>query len=128
MTKYYLGIDWGEKKSGLAIADNEVRIASPLEEVETRDLVKTIEGLNEGYSFSKVILGSISQGKINSNKNKTKSLKEALEKKGFDVASEEESFSTRLAQQNLSETQEKGISKKDNAESARIILQSWIDN
>ncbi len=42
--KIYLGIDWGEKRIGLALADEEIGIASPFKTVSSlAELVKVIE-------------------------------------------------------------------------------------
>jgi putative holliday junction resolvase len=32
-TKIYLGVDWGEKRIGLALADNEIKLATPFKTV-----------------------------------------------------------------------------------------------
>jgi putative Holliday junction resolvase len=43
-TKKYLGIDWGEKRIGLATADGETNLALPLETVETlADVLKVMK-------------------------------------------------------------------------------------
>jgi len=34
LTKIYLGVDWGEKRIGLALADSETKIATPFKTVE----------------------------------------------------------------------------------------------
>ncbi|MFH0955657.1 MAG: Holliday junction resolvase RuvX [Candidatus Falkowbacteria bacterium] len=40
----YLGIDWGEKRIGLALADSETKIATPFKTVENVDeVVRTVE-------------------------------------------------------------------------------------
>jgi len=36
----YIGIDWGEKRIGLALADSEVKIATPFKTVKNIDEVK----------------------------------------------------------------------------------------
>jgi len=38
-TKIYLGVDWGEKRIGLALADSETRLATPFKTVENVDEV-----------------------------------------------------------------------------------------
>lgn len=124
--RYYLGIDWGAKKTGLAIADNETKIATGFVEVESEKLLRRIKRLNEEYNFSQVIIGRASHQAFREEKN-IEVLARDLVKLGFTVELEEEFFSTKLAQQNLAQTQKKGISKIDNIEAARIILQSWMD-
>ena len=39
LTKIYLGIDWGEKRIGLALADSETKLATPFKTVENYDEV-----------------------------------------------------------------------------------------
>ncbi|MDP2736456.1 MAG: RuvX/YqgF family protein, partial [bacterium] len=36
-TKIYLGVDWGEKRIGLALADGETKMATPFKTVENVD-------------------------------------------------------------------------------------------
>jgi len=122
----FLCVDWGASRCGLAVADSETRIATGVEEVETNKLIERIKQLNEERIFSKVIVGKASHGGFG-DEEKTRSLEEALEKLDLQVEFEEEFFSTKQAQQNLAETGKRGISKNDNVESARIILQSWLD-
>ena len=40
--KIYLGIDWGEKRIGLSLADSETKIATPFKTVENVDDVARI--------------------------------------------------------------------------------------
>ncbi len=51
-----------------------------------------------------------------------------IKKIGREVFLAEEMLSTKMAQQNLLEGGRKMVSKKDNGESAKIILQGWLDN
>ncbi len=39
LTKIYLGVDWGEKRIGLALADSETKLATPFKTVENVDEV-----------------------------------------------------------------------------------------
>ena len=52
--KKYLGIDWGEKRIGLALADNEIKIAVPYKVVGTLD--KIIQVIEE-EKVDKIIIG-----------------------------------------------------------------------
>jgi putative holliday junction resolvase len=52
--KIYLGVDWGEKRIGLALGDNETKIATPFKTVSSiQELAKT--AIEEGVDV--VILG-----------------------------------------------------------------------
>ncbi len=133
-TKYYLGIDWGLNKTGLAIADNELRIATVLSEVKTSELVSEIEKLKLEYDLDKIIFGGLEFGdnfesandrEIDIQKEKCLEELKALRVK-IEIA--EEMLSTKIAQQNLLESGKKKVSKQDNGEAAKIILQGWLDN
>ncbi|MEA1926469.1 MAG: Holliday junction resolvase RuvX [Patescibacteria group bacterium] len=127
-TQYILGIDWGMKKCGIAIADDETRIATAKKECGATTLFELVDSINKRYPLSAIIIGS---SKLNVNDRNLKHIKKVIEqftKNGFSVHEEEEMFSTLLAQRNLAEADKKNISKNDNAESARVILQSWLDN
>jgi RNase H-fold protein (predicted Holliday junction resolvase) len=126
---YYLGIDWGKSLCGFAIADGETRIASAYCEVETAKVFEKIEKLREEIPFEKIIIGKTgTQGEqFTANEKVIDDFVEQLRERKFEVEFEEEFFSTKVAQFNLAEFRNKGISKNDNAESARIVLQGWLD-
>ena len=52
--KNYLGIDWGEKRIGLALGDDEVKIASPFK--TTENIIDIIKVIKE-YEIDKIVLG-----------------------------------------------------------------------
>ena len=131
---YYIGIDWGLNRTGLAIADDELKIATVLGEVETNNLIEKIKELQLEYDFSKIVFGNLSQSEqfagkenniIKEQKNK---LLIKIKDLGVKVILAEEMLSTKMAQQNLLESGRKMVSKRDNGESAKIILQGWLDS
>ena len=124
--QYYLGVDWGEARTGLAIADSETRIATGLEEVPSNELEGKIVAFSQKQEIAKIIVGVATHGGFHGKKTFNMFV-EKLKSLNFDVELQEEFFSTKMAQQNLAQTGQKGISKMDNVESARIILQSWMD-
>ncbi len=117
---YFLGIDWGKSKTGLALADGENRIAVPLKEVDTDDLIDEIKKILVDNLIDKIVFG------LNESSAKARAIDE-MKSEGWDVIFENEDFSTLMAQKNIKEFREKNITKQDNAEAARIILQSWLD-
>lgn len=119
--KYFLGIDWGESKTGLALADSENLIATAFREVDTENLIDEIKKLSDGYEFEKIIFG-VSDTSVD-----VKEIDE-IRNLGLSVVFENEDFSTLMAQKNIQEFRGKNITKNDNAEAARIILQGWLDN
>ena len=50
----YLGIDWGEKRIGLALADNEIKVAVPHKVVGTLDKITQVI---EEEKVDKIIIG-----------------------------------------------------------------------
>ncbi len=126
---YYLGVDWGKVLCGVAVADNETRIANAYCEVATKSFFSKLEELKKELDFKKIIIGKTSAGdeQFTANNVAIDDFTESLEERGFEVEAEEEFFSTKVAQMNLSEVRNRGISKNDNAESARVILQGWLD-
>lgn len=136
---YYLGIDWGMNRLGLAIADSELGIATVLEDVPTSESINKIRELKKEYIFDKFIFGGLAleskfyEKKIENISSgddirniKNKYLKE-LKGLEIDVVIAEEMLSTKMAQRNLLESGKKRVSKKDNGEAAKIILQGWLD-
>ncbi len=129
--KNYLGIDWGVSKVGIALADGETRMAF------------TYDTLKNDKNFLKKLLEIIFKEKIETivigvpmYKNKKKEifggekLGEMIEKNiknGVKIKYQNEMFSTKIAERNLIERGVKKIKRFDDAESARIILESWLD-
>jgi RNase H-fold protein (predicted Holliday junction resolvase) len=118
--KHFLGVDWGESKCGLALADSENKLALGLKEVQQKELINEIKNIGKEFFIKRIILGEVS------NKLFDQDIL-ALENLKIEISLENEKFSTLLAQKNLAETNKKKISKNDNVESARIILQTWLD-
>lgn len=126
---YYLGIDWGKSLCGIAVADNETKIANAFDEFKTEEFFDRMEGLEKNFNLGKIIVGRTDEtdNQFSSNNIAIDDFIEVLKERGFEVEVEEEFFSTKVAQINLAEVRNKGISKNDNAESARVILQGWLD-
>ncbi len=128
MEKYFLAIDYGEKKCGLALAENENKIATAYKIIPTALLVDEIRKISEQRDFAGFIIGkfgaySLYQSKHNGKiKNLAQELNELF---GAEVFFQDEVFSSKLAQKNL--VKAKKSASQDDAESARIILQDWLD-
>ncbi len=122
---YYLGIDWGQSKCGMAIADRENRIASAYKQVAEADIYQEVLNLVQREKIKKIIIGSnekLFQRKI------FKLFLTKIKEIGIPMVLENEDFSTQVAQRNLIEAKQKNIEREDDVESARVILQSWLDN
>jgi len=125
-----LAIDFGLKKLGLAIGDDMVRIAEPLEVLRAKNLSEAIEELIkvvEVEKIEKVVIG-ISAGKMAEETKKFgKLLKEKL---NTPVIYQDETYSTIEAQ---SMAIASGIKRKkrrnlEDAYAATLILQSYLDS
>ena len=121
---YYLGIDWGQSKCGLAIADQENRIASVYKQVAEKNVYQEIYNLAQKEKIQKIIVGfneKLLERKI------FKLFLVEIKKMGIPVELENEDFSTQVAHRNLIDADRKKISREDDIESSRVILQSWLD-
>jgi putative holliday junction resolvase len=124
-----LGIDYGESKVGLAMADFETRMAFAYKTLDNdKNLLQNIAEIVERENISKVIIGSPHLEPGVPSEFPGKKLGGFLvDKLKIDVEYEDEMFTTKQAYQNLIEKGAKGIKRYDDEEAARIILQSWLD-
>jgi putative holliday junction resolvase len=126
---HILGVDFGMSKVGLAMAEMETKIAFAYGEIENS--AKFLEKLGEiikKEGIDLIILGELVMQGGNKKSFDAKKIGEELEKTfNIEVKYQEEMFTTRMAQDNLKEKGTKNIKHFDNAEAARIILQSWLD-
>jgi putative Holliday junction resolvase len=124
-----LGIDWGERKIGLAIAEEEISIASALETIENGDDVFVILcAVVKKYDVNKIIIGKSAHLIQDDNVKKIEKFAEKCKKKcNVEVEFVEEMFSTKEAHKNLKQAGKKKLDSKDDAEAARIILQQYLD-
>lgn len=126
----YLGIDWGEKKIGLAIADDETRLAFADQVVFNDDKFwENLKEIIDEYSVEKIVIGLSTHDVQSDNEKKIKIFAEELKKKfDIEVVFTEEMFSTREAHENLKKQEVKKLDLKDDAEAARVLLQSYLDH
>lgn len=126
----FLGIDFGQSKVGLAVADLETKIAFVYTTLKNdnnflENLIKIIQKERINY----IIIGIPSYV----NKEKTVYAGEELADKikknlpEIKIEYQNEMFSTKIAEINLKEKGIKNIKRFDDQEAARIILQSWLD-
>lgn len=122
----YLGIDYGHKRIGIAISDEEGRMAFPLTELpaEFGNFVKEIRKIIKKESVEKIVIGlPITFGGKESFQ--AKAVKEFGRELGkmvqLPMEYENEVLSTKLAER-------AGTPKsKINASAAAVILQSYLD-
>lgn len=135
MVKKFLGIDYGQSKVGLAMADGETRMAFAYGTLDNdKNLLQKLAEIVEREDVSRVIIGISSgptarpkrkaDGPLSNNEKLGNFFKEKL---NIEVEYQEEMFTTREAQRKLIEKGVKGIKRYDDQEAARIILQNWLD-
>lgn len=128
-----LGIDYGQKRIGLAISDETELIATPLPVLKVKsfsDAVTKIQRIIKRQKIEEVILGLPLCRKGNETKQsiQTRYFANALEStNGAKVVFRNELFSTKEAEKNLKKSSKKAKEKKD-SEAARIILQEYLDS
>lgn len=124
MSMRYLGIDFGEKRVGIAMSDEDGKIAFPSAVlVNDTDLLKNIVDLCMKNQIEMVIMGESRdyQGQINPIMWKIEGFKKQLEIIGFKVAFEPE-FMTSVQASQIT-----GENKMLDASAAAIILQSYLN-
>ncbi|KKU54777.1 MAG: hypothetical protein UY41_C0003G0037 [Candidatus Moranbacteria bacterium GW2011_GWE1_49_15] len=125
----FLGVDFGKSKIGLAIADEETKIAFSFDMLKNDgEFWKNLREICECEKVKKIIIGTPSY-KINQDgAEAVKKFAERAEKEtGIGTELEEEMFTTKMAQAGLKERGVKNVSSMDDSAAARIILQSWLD-
>ena len=133
--KFYLGIDYGIKKTGIAIAQKVTKKSRPLK-IVYKDYIDEIGKILEEWDIDKIVVGfpdhvgkkeSKIQGEINKFVNTLKkNINPSIEVILFD-----EQLSSELAKNDFAEMRNLGFTRKKNYDyddiSASIILQSWIN-
>lgn len=127
---HYLGIDYGQADVGLALADDETRMAFTHGKIKNdKELLLKIQEIIREKQVKKVIIGIPSHVNRQEVEYAGERLGQAIEKEtGVEVTYQNEMFTTKMAQANLIEKGMKNIQRFDDAEAARIILQEWLDN
>lgn len=120
----YLGIDFGEKRVGIAMSDEEGKIAFPqVVLTNDSDLLKNIANLCIKNNVEVVVMGESRDfhGKINEIMWKIDGFRKQLEALGLKVIFEPE-FMTSIQASQIT-----GENEMIDASAAAIILQSYID-
>lgn len=132
--KNYLGIDWGSSKIGLAFADGETKMSFTYKTLKNdhKDNISEIMEIIEKEEIKVVVIGIPSYinriETVYPGEKMGEELKKKLINKGVEIVYQNEMFSTQIAHRNLKERGVKKVGKFDDAESARIILESYLNN
>jgi len=130
-----LAIDYGLKRTGLAVTDPLKMIASPLETVKTSELIEWIRSYIQQETLDLIVVGmptNLDQSPTHTTK-AVFSFIDELEKAfpSIRIDKEDERFTSKMAQQSMIQG---GMKKKNRREkanidkiSATIILQSYLE-
>lgn len=127
---HFLGIDYGKTNVGLALADEETKIAFIYKALKNdKNFLQDLAEIIERENVKTVVIGVpsyVNREQIEYDSEKLgKFIEENLK---VEVEYQNEMFTTKMAQAKLIEKGVKGIKRYDDQEAARIILQEWMDN
>ena len=134
MNNYFLlGVDYGTKKTGLAIGQSVTRNSRPLKILYT-NYIKEIKNIIYEWDINKIIIGYPKykkEGSIHKEiKSFAKNIQESLDC-DMEIIFYDELLSSELAKNSFADMRNKGVTKKKSSDyddiSASIILQSWIN-
>lgn len=121
----YLGIDYGLRKVGLALGDDETRLAVPLEVIESDRIVEMIKKAVADKEIDAVVIGLPNVDGGSAQLEKTKEFAEFLKTElKIPVHTIDESFTSVESQRIQSE---QGSNVPEDALAAMLILQSYFD-
>ena len=133
LDEFYLGVDYGHKKTGLAIAQNIIKKSRPLK-VLYKDYILEINKVLDEWNITKIIIGYpyyTKESKIHDDiKSFIKDLKTSVSS-SIEIIIYDEQLSSKSARVSFAEMRNHGLIKKKKSDyddiSASIILQSWIN-
>ncbi len=124
----YLGLDWGKSKIGVALAHAETRLAIAYGVLKNDDtILDTIGGLFQKEEIGTVVIGIHKNDHFQGEHEGEKLGKLLAERFGVAVEYQDEMFTSKMAQQNLIAQGYHQVSSHDDAEAARLILQSFLE-
>jgi putative Holliday junction resolvase len=129
--KNYLGVDWGASKIGLALADGETKMAFTYATLKNdKNILVNIAEIIIKENISEVVIGVPAYNNYKESMYPGEKMGRELKKiiaVDIEVVYQNEIFSTQIAHRNLIERGAKNIGKSDDAESARVILESYLE-
>lgn len=126
----FIALDVGEKRIGVAVADDSVRIAIPFTTIEVNgDEIKTVAELALQENADVIVIGypRNQKGEATAQTNYVEKFTEQLEEIGPKLVFQDESLTSVIAEQRLID-QKKPYTKGDiDAHAASIILQDYLE-
>ncbi len=119
-----LGIDYGTKRVGIAVSDEEAKFAFPVSVIpNNKDLLDEIKSIAKLNEVKEIVIGESKdyKGQANAILPAATELKSQLEKVGFTVHWEPE-FMTSVQAERF-----QGKTELTDASAAALILQSYLD-
>ena len=126
----YLGLDWGKRKIGVALADDEVKVASPICVLNNKSVQAAIDQIKELITSEEIKI--IIVGRPTSLKNDTdvsieyKIFVARLKELGLRVEEVDERLSTKMAIRLKTQFDLKRKNNDDEV-AAALILQTYLD-
>lgn len=130
----YLGIDFGTKRIGLAISDDDGSFAFPLKTIENKNsVIEEISHIVKERDIKVLVLGDPGQDPgVAETRTKVLEFKQKLEKNGFQVELQSEIMTSLFTDQFLNTkpiANKRGGERKEKKDesAAAVILQRYLD-
>lgn len=122
-----LAIDFGKSKIGLAMADNETKIAFAYGILENNErLIDELVKITKKENVEKVVIGTL-EHKFSQREEVLEEFVQKLKKQiQAEIFFQEEMFTSRMAGERMKEAGKKNVSQDDD-QAAKIILEDWIE-
>ena len=130
---FLLGIDYGSKKTGLAIGQSVTRNSRPLK-VLYNNYIKEIKNVIDEWDINKIVIGYPEYKKEGSIHKEIKSFAKNIQTSldfDIEIIFYDELLTSELAKNSFANMRSDGVTRKKSSDyddiSASIILQSWIN-
>jgi putative transcription antitermination factor YqgF len=125
----FLGVDFGKSKIGLAIADEETKMAFAFDTIKNDgEFFGKLKKIVKNENVRTIVMGTTWHEKDQKSADEKELFAKMIEKNiGIAVMFQDEMFTTKMAHENIKLRGGKNIAATDDQEAARIILQSWLD-
>ncbi len=128
----YLGLDWGEKRTGVAISDDRGSFAVGYDVCPTPELLSRLASIVREEAIDVIVVGYplTLRGEIGPKAQEVDRFSDQLRRQGYTVVKWDERYTTQDASRSLSKA---GISQKKqrgriDMSAAVLMLQSYLDS